>query len=251
MGLDGCSSEQKVYPALCDSVPIKWTHQNVKCHVFSLECCINMQVRLQPRSGWVGVFFVSISLCIETRSVRDMTHYSQAVGDIKVLVLSLMLKLVVLSVNLKHLFLCLTHILLQCHRVILAHSWPERSNSCLLWKTIFYSWIFHIEFLSRLNSSAAKCKHSWLFIENQPQHPAKPLLSLTNVRFSGIEEKLDFLLKSIHSSVTLPCVCVECAMHEFWCFEFAKLSHIEWLELWACTVRESRNFASVPKLDHW
>lgn len=91
--------------------------------------------------------------------VRDVTHCSRAFRGIYALVLSLMLKVLVLSV-LTHTHthsLILSHILLRCHTQSYLHILGSReaSNSCLLWKTIFYSCMFHIAFPCCPTSTAA------------------------------------------------------------------------------------------------
>lgn len=142
-----------------------------------------------------------------------MMHYPQSVHGIEALVLSLVMEISVLSVNVKRLFLShthplclvLSHILLRCHTQSYLHilGLREASNSCPLWKAIFYSCIFHIEFLSHPASAAAKCKHSWLFLENLPQYPAKnPLFSTDFIQLFRNTGKT--VSKSINSSITPP-----------------------------------------------
>lgn len=160
-----------------------------------------------------GGVSVSVGLCIKTRSVRGMTHYFQDVYGVEALVLSLMLK-----VKMSHSH---THTSAVAHTVILAHSWPEWSNSCPLWKTIFYSCVFHIEFLSRLASTAAKCKHSSLFIENQPRYPSKPFFQQMSAFQENRKNRLSFW--SLYSPLSLliwACVLNGLWMHYAWILIF-------------------------------
>lgn len=124
-----------------------------------------------------------------------MTHCFQAVCGVKATVLSLMMKVQVLSDNVKRLF--------QTLSLSFSHTYfcdVTRSHKCTFLarekeaihvpsERSFYACIFHIEFLLRLTSTAAKRKHSWLFIENKPQYPAETPCFLTK-RLQGIWEIL-------------------------------------------------------------
>lgn len=99
----------------------------------------------------------------------------------------------------------------------------EASNSCPLWQTIFYSCVFHIEFLSRSTSTAAWCRHSPLFIENQQKNG---LFSKCQLFLEYRKNCLDFLSMSMHFFGTLPYTSqyFELLMNEFWYFRCPKLA---------------------------